>query len=87
MLKLSPEAENTLYQIDQLETDQVAEENLIERLTQEMKKAAKNLEFEKAALIRDELIRLKKTGFQNSGKNIHIQRKTASRSSGQFHSN
>lgn len=87
MIGLSPEAENTLYQIDQLETDQVAEENLIERLTQEMKKAAKNLEFEKAALIRDELIRLKKTGFQNSEKNIHIQRKTASRSSGQFHSN
>ncbi|NLJ49580.1 MAG: excinuclease ABC subunit UvrB [Candidatus Atribacteria bacterium] len=87
MVGLSPEAENTLYQLDQLEADQVAEENLIERLTQEMKKAAQNLEFEKAALIRDELIRLKKTGFQTSEKNIRKQRKTTSRSSGQSYSN
>ena len=87
MVGLSPEAENTLYQLDQLETDRVAEEDLIEKLTQEMKKAAKNLEFEKAALIRDELIRIKKTVFQTDQKNIRNQQKTASRISGKSHSN
>jgi len=87
MVGLSPEAENTLYQLDQLETDRVAEEDLIEKLTQEMKKAAKNLEFEKAALIRDELIRIKNTRVQTVQKNIRNQQKTASRISGQSHSN
>ena len=87
MVGLSPEAENTLYQLDQLETDRVAEEDIIEKLTQEMKKAAKNLEFEKAALIRDELIRIKKTVFQTDQKNIRNQQKTASRISGKSHSN
>ena len=52
-----------------------------------MKKAAKNLEFEKAALIRDELIRIKKTVFQTDQKNIRNQQKTASRISGKSHSN
>ncbi len=35
-------------------------ESLIERLTAEMKSAAKALEFEKAAYLRDEIARLKK---------------------------
>jgi len=83
---LSPEAENTLYQLDLLEADQVAEEKLIEQLTQEMMKSAKNLEFEKAALIRDELIRLKKPGSQAKQKSIQNQKKTPSRLSRKSHS-
>jgi excinuclease ABC subunit B len=37
-------------------------EKLIERMTREMKDAAKNLEFEKAAFIRDEIARLRSEG-------------------------
>jgi len=69
---LSYEVEKTLYQLDQIEADQVAEEDLIERLTQEMMSAAQRLEFEKAALIRDEIVRLKKIGTR-SAKNPHHQ--------------
>jgi|UniRef100_A0A7V3YGG7 excinuclease ABC subunit B len=56
---LSKEAEEACLLVEELEESEENLERLIERLTREMKEAARRLEFEKAALLRDEIFRLR----------------------------
>ncbi len=57
---LSPEAEKTLSFLDSSEQQKIDVEELVEKLTHEMHEASKHLEFERAALMRDEIFKLKR---------------------------
>lgn len=57
---LSPEAEKTLSFLDSSEKEGIDKEELAEQLTQEMLEASKRLEFERAALLRDEIFKLRR---------------------------
>lgn len=56
---LSREAEETCLLVEELEEREENLERMIEQLLHEMREAAKRLEFEKAALLRDEVFRLR----------------------------
>ncbi|MBP9015397.1 MAG: excinuclease ABC subunit UvrB [Candidatus Atribacteria bacterium] len=55
---VSKETEEVVELVEGLEQKGEAKEKWIERLTQEMREAARNLEFEKAAILRDEILKI-----------------------------
>jgi len=65
---LSREAEEACVLVEGATREEGNMERLIERLTREMREAAKRLEFEKAALLRDEIFRLRTSSERNSVK-------------------
>ncbi|HPZ81770.1 MAG TPA: UvrB/UvrC motif-containing protein, partial [Candidatus Atribacteria bacterium] len=56
---ISKEAEEVVELVEGLEEKGETKEKWVERLTQEMLKAAQDLEFEKAAILRDEILKIK----------------------------
>ncbi len=62
---LSREAEEACVLVEGATREEENVERIIERLTREMREAAKRLEFEKAALLRDEIFRLRTSSEKN----------------------
>lgn len=59
LIEISSESEKTLRRADGVKLTRSERKELIEKLEQEMKAAAKMLEFELAAQLRDEIVRLR----------------------------
>ena len=56
---VSKEAEEVVELVEGLKEKGETKEKWIEKLTQEMQEAARRLEFEKAAILRDEILKIK----------------------------
>ena len=59
LIEISSESEKTLRRADGVKLTKSERKELIEKLEKEMKAAAKMLEFELAAQLRDEIVRLR----------------------------